>query len=81
MLWLLGRDKALFAWSDGIVPFYFEMKDQNKWILDFAREYIQTASNPITLFLMLKRALYYHLSFNFGFSWHKICLLGLPEIL
>jgi AAA+ ATPase superfamily predicted ATPase len=60
---LLGRRKSgktaimerLFniVWNqnDGIVPFYYEMKDQNKWGLDFACEYIQSCLTQYASFL------------------------------
>jgi len=60
---LLGRRKSgktaimerlyniLWNQNDRIVPFYFEMKDQNKWILDFACEYIQTCLTQYASFL------------------------------
>ena len=60
---LLGRRKSgktaiierlyniLWNQNDRIVPFYFEMKDRNNWILDFACEYIQTCLTQYASFL------------------------------
>jgi len=60
---LLGRRKSgksaimerlfniLWNQNDRIVPFYIEVRDQNKWLLHFAEEYIRTCLTQYVSFL------------------------------
>jgi len=60
---MLGRRKSgktaimerlfniLWNQNDRIVPFYFEVKDQNKWLLHFADDYLRTCLTQYISFL------------------------------
>jgi hypothetical protein len=60
---LLGRRKSgktaimerlfniLWNQNDRIVPFYYEMKDQNRWLLHFADDYLRTCLTQYISFL------------------------------